>query len=137
AVAQKRGKLEVAEGGTVFLDEVGELPLSIQPRLLRVLEEREFTRVGGTRTIRVDVRVIAATNRDLAAAVKAGAFREDLFYRLNVVSHTMPALRERIEDVPLLATYFVGLFGRRSGRKLTGISPRARTCRVPPGGPAT
>ena len=107
AVAQKKGKIEVADGGTLFLDEISELAPALQAKLLRVLQEREFERVGGTRTIKVNVRVIAATNKDLAEQVKGGAFRQDLFYRLNVVSFTMPALRDRRDDIPLLANYFV------------------------------
>src|SRR6185503_14206676 len=113
AVSQKRGKLELADGGTVFLDEVGELSPAIQAKLLRALQTREFERVGGTRPINVDVRMIAATNRDLKAAIKAGQFREDLYYRLNVVSIPMPPLRERREDIPLLATYFVAEYSRK------------------------
>ncbi|HYG82750.1 MAG TPA: sigma 54-interacting transcriptional regulator, partial [Pyrinomonadaceae bacterium] len=106
ALAQKKGKIEVADGGTLFLDEVGEMPPAIQAKLLRALQEREFERVGGTRTIRVDVRVVAATNRDLEEAVRKGGFRQDLYYRLNVVSFEMPPLRERREDIALLASYF-------------------------------
>ncbi len=128
AVAQKKGKLEVAEGGTVFLDEIGELAPSLQAKMLRVLQEREFERVGGTRTIKLDVRLIAATNRDLDEEVKKGRFREDLYYRLNVVSLRMPALRERREDISLLASYFAAKYGKRSGRTVVGISPRARAC---------
>ncbi len=128
AIAQKKGKLEVAEGGTVFLDEIGELAPSLQAKLLRVLQEREFERVGGTRTIKLDVRLIAATNRDLEEEVKKGRFREDLYYRLNVVSVRMPALRERREDISLLASYFAAKYGKRSGRTVVGISPRARAC---------
>jgi Nif-specific regulatory protein len=126
AICQKRGKLEMAEGGTIFLDEVGELSPSIQAKLLRALQTREFERVGGTRPIKVDVRAIAATNRDLQAAIKAGQFREDLYYRLNVVSIPMPSLRERREDIPLLATYFVAEYSRKCKRRVTGISPEAR-----------
>jgi Nif-specific regulatory protein len=128
AIAQKKGKLEVAEGGTVFLDEIGELAPLLQAKLLRVLQEREFERVGGTRTIKLDVRLITATNRDLEDEVKKGRFREDLFYRLNVVSLRMPALRERREDIPLLASYFAAKFSKRSNRPVLGISPQARTC---------
>jgi len=128
AIAQKKGKLEVAEGGTVFLDEIGELAPSLQAKLLRVLQEREFERVGGTRTIKLDVRLIAATNRDLEDEFKRGRFREDLYYRLNVVSLRMPALRERREDISLLASYFAAKYGKRSGRTVVGISPRARAC---------
>ena len=128
AVAQKRGKLEVAEGGTVFLDEMGELAPSLQAKLLRVLQEREFERVGGTRPIRIDVRVIAATNRDLAENAKSGTFRQDLYYRLNVVSVEMPPLRQRREDIPLLAAYFAARAGERSKRHVLGVAPEARAC---------
>jgi transcriptional regulator with GAF, ATPase, and Fis domain len=128
ALAQKKGKLEVADGGTLFLDEVGELAPVLQAKLLRVLQERAFERVGGTRTIRVDVRVVAATNRDLEEAVRAGAFRQDLYYRLNVVSFEMPALRERREDIALLASYFAAKYGAKFKRRVTGVSPEAREC---------
>ena len=117
AIVQKKGKLEVADGGTVFLDEIGELAPSLQSKLLRALQHHEFERVGGTRTIKVDVRVIAATNRDLAAAAADGTFRQDLWYRLNVVSLTMPPLRERRGDIPVLAAHFVAKYGR--GRPVT------------------
>ncbi len=126
AIAQKKGKLEVAEGGTVFLDEIGELAPMLQAKLLRVLQEREFERVGGTRTIKLDVRLIAATNRDLEEEVKKGRFREDLFYRLNVVSLRMPGLRERREDISLLASYFAAKYAKRANRNILGISPQAR-----------
>src|ERR687885_979062 len=128
ALSQKKGKLEVADGGTLFLDEVGEMSPTMQAKLLRVLQEREFERVGSTRTIRVDVRVVAATNRDLEEAVRAGLFRQDLYYRLNVVSFEMPPLRERREDVPLLATHFAAKYGAKFKRKVTGVSPQAREC---------
>jgi transcriptional regulator with GAF, ATPase, and Fis domain len=128
ALAQKKGKLEVADGGTLFLDEVGEMAPVLQAKLLRVLQERAFERVGGTRTIRVDVRVVAATNRDLEEAVRAGAFRQDLYYRLNVVSFEMPPLRERREDIALLATHFAAKYGAKSRRKVTGVSAEARAC---------
>ena len=128
ALAQKKGRLEVADGGTLFLDEVGEMPATLQAKLLRVLQEREFERVGGTRTIRVDVRVVAATNRDLEEAVRVGAFRQDLYYRLNVVSFEMPPLRERREDIPLLASYFVSTYAAKFKRRVTGLSPEARAC---------
>jgi len=127
AIAQKRGKLELADGGTVFLDEIGELAPTLQAKLLRVLQEREFERVGGSRPIKVDVRIIAATNRDLAGAVKNKLFRQDLFYRLNVVSLTMPALRDRREDIVMLANHFIQKFSRRvSTRRVRGLSPKAR-----------
>jgi Nif-specific regulatory protein len=128
AVAQKKGKLEVAEGGTVFLDEIGELAPQLQAKLLRVLQEREFERVGGTRPIKLDIRLIAATNRDLRAEVRQGRFREDLYYRLNVVSVKMPALRERREDIPLLAMFFAAKACESVKRPVVGISPKARAC---------
>jgi Nif-specific regulatory protein len=126
AIAQKKGKLETAEGGTVFLDEIGELAPMLQAKLLRVLQEREFERVGSTKTIKLDVRLIAATNRDLDGEVKKGRFREDLFYRLNVVSVTMPALRDRRDDISLLASYFAAKYAKRANRNVLGISPQAR-----------
>jgi transcriptional regulator with GAF, ATPase, and Fis domain len=125
AVAQKKGKLEEANGGTVFLDEIGELAPTLQAKLLRVLQERELERVGGTRTIKVDIRLITATNRDLQAMVKASAFRQDLFYRLNVVSIAMPPLRSRRGDISLLALHFVQKHGGAVGRRVTGISKQA------------
>jgi len=128
AVSQKKGKLEVAEGGTIFLDEIGELALPMQAKLLRVLQEREFERVGGTRPIKLDVRLVAATNRDLKEASQIGAFRSDLYYRLNVVSLRMPALRERREDIPLLAAFFANQHAEKVKRKVAGISPEARAC---------
>ena len=128
AVSQKKGKLEVAESGTVFLDEIGELAVPMQAKLLRVLQEREFERVGGTRPIKLDVRLVAATNRDLKEASRTGAFRSDLYYRLNVVSLQMPALRERREDIPLLAAFFAAQHGEKVKRRVAGISPEARAC---------
>ena len=125
AIAQKRGKLEIADGGTIFLDEVAELSPAVQAKLLRVLQTREFERVGGTRPIKVDVRTIAATNRDLEAATKTGKFREDLYYRLNVVSIPMPPLRERREDIPLLAAYFLADSSKKCKRRVMGISEEA------------
>jgi Nif-specific regulatory protein len=123
AVAQKKGKLELAEGGTIFLDEAGEMTPPLQAKLLRVLQQREFERVGGTRTLRLDVRLIAATNRDLAAEVKRGAFREDLYHRLNVVAIRVPPLRDRAEDIPALAGHFLERASARCGRRVTGLSP--------------
>ncbi len=128
AVAQKRGKLEVADGGTVFLDEIGEMAPVLQAKLLRVLQEREFERVGGTRTVKVNVRVIAATNRDLERAIADGCFRADLFYRLAVVSFEMPPLRTRREDIPSLATYFVEKYSAKFNRKVAGLSVEAGAC---------
>lgn len=126
AVAQKKGQIEIANGGSLFLDEIGELAPALQAKLLRVLQEREFTRVGGSRPVPVDLRVIAATNRDLGAAVKAGTFRQDLYYRLNVVSITLPALRDRRDDIPLLASYFAAKFSAKCKRHVAGISPEAQ-----------
>jgi Nif-specific regulatory protein len=128
AVAQKKGKLETAEGGTVFLDEIGELAPSLQAKLLRVLQEREFERVGGTRPIKLDIRLITATNVDLNEASRNGKFRQDLYYRLNVVSIEIPPLRERPEDIPLLAAYFTARYSERVKRRVAGISPKARAC---------
>jgi Nif-specific regulatory protein len=124
AVARKPGKIELAHEGTLFLDEVGEIPPPLQARLLRVLQERELERVGGTNPIRVDVRILAATNRDLEKAIREGTFREDLFYRLNVISLTLPPLRERREDIPLLASHFAA----RMGRPSVAFTPEARAC---------
>jgi transcriptional regulator with GAF, ATPase, and Fis domain len=126
AISQKPGKFEVAHAGTLFLDEVGELSPTIQAKLLRVLQEHKFERVGGTKPIKVDVRIIAATNRDLEAAIKAKTFRADLYYRLNVVSLAVPPLRERREDIPLLANYFAAKYSKKCKRRLRGISPEAR-----------
>ena len=125
ASTQKRGKLEVADGGTVFLDEIGDMKPGLQAKLLRFLQNREFDRVGGTRAIKVDVRVIAATNRDLLQAVKAGAFREDLFFRLNVVTLTVPPLRERTEEIPQLAEFFLKKYCREAKKPGIRISPQA------------
>ena len=128
AYAQKRGKLELADRGTVFLDEVGEMPPACQAKVLRLIQEREFERVGGTRQIRADIRLLAATNRDLEAALERGTFRKDLYYRLNVVSLPMPPLRERREDIPPLASHFVAKHGQRAGRRVTGIAREALAC---------
>jgi Nif-specific regulatory protein len=130
AHVQKKGRLEEAEGGTVFLDEIGELALPLQAKLLRVLQEREFERVGGTRPIKVDVRVVAATNRDLEEELRRGRFREDLFYRLNVVALHMPPLRDRRDDIPALASHFVRKHARRCSRRIGGLSESAMTCLV-------
>jgi len=126
AVGLKKGLLETADGGTVFLDEVAELPLIVQAKMLRVLQEREFTRLGSTRPIKVNVRVIAATNKDLRIAVADGSFREDLWHRLNVVTLRLPPLRERREDVPLLANFFLARSSQRCERRVLGISAEAR-----------
>ena len=126
ATSQKKGRFELADGGTIFLDEIGEINMSTQVKILRVLQEREFERVGGERTIKVDVRVIAATNRDLLEEVKKGNFREDLYYRLNVVHIEVPPLRERKEDIELLVINFLNQFNQEDGRKIEGISPQAR-----------
>jgi Nif-specific regulatory protein len=125
AVALKKGKIEVAEGGTLFLDEIGELAPSLQAKLLRVLQEREFDRVGGARPIKANIRLIAATNRQLDQAIKDGVFRQDLYFRLNVVSLRVPPLRERREDIPLLSNYFTSELAKKVGRRVKGISPKA------------
>jgi len=126
AIAQKKGKLEIAQGGTIFFDEIGELAPSLQAKLLRVLQEREFERVGGTHPMKADIRVIAATNKDLEAAMRSGGFRQDLYYRLNVVALVMPPLRERREDIPLLAGYFAVKYSQKCKRPVRGISAKAR-----------
>ena len=127
AVATKKGKFEVAEDGTILLDEIGELAPTLQAKLLRVLQQREFDRVGGTRPLKLQARVLAATNKDLETAIKAGQFRQDLFYRLNVVSVAVPPLRKRREDIPLLAIYFATKYARKCNRPLKGITAEARS----------
>jgi formate hydrogenlyase transcriptional activator len=124
ATQQRLGRFELANGGTLFLDEVGELPSETQIALLRVLQEHEFERVGGTRPIRTDVRVIAATNRDLQAAISVGSFRSDLFYRLNVFPIEIPSLRERRADIPLLVEYFIDRYARKAGKQITTVEKR-------------
>jgi formate hydrogenlyase transcriptional activator len=123
AHTSQAGRFEVANGGTVFLDEIGELPLDLQPKLLRVLQEGQIERLGSTRTVNVDVRVIAATNKDLVDGVRNGTFRQDLFYRLNVFPITLPALRDRREDLPALLRHFCDRLGRQIGKPVDGISP--------------
>ena len=125
ATTSKPGKFELADKGTLFLDEIGDIPLAIQVKLLRVLQEREFERLGGIRTIKVDVRLIAATNRDLRAALEQGTFRQDLYYRLNVVPIDIPPLREHKEDIPDLANLFLSRLAQKSQKKLEGIRPEA------------
>ncbi len=126
AVAQKKGRFELADGGTLFLDEIGEIDQTTQVKLLRVLQEKQFERVGGEKTLTVDVRVICATNRDLYKEMQEGRFREDLYYRLNVVHIEVPPLRERKEDIDLLATSFISTFNSEDGRKIEGFTPQAR-----------
>ena len=125
ALQRRLGRFELAEGGTIFLDEIGELPAETQIALLRVLQEREFERVGGTGSIRSNVRVIAATNRDLQAAIAAGTFRSDLFYRLNVFPIEVPPLRERREDIPVLVAYFVDRYARKSGKSIRSVNKKS------------
>jgi len=121
ALQRRLGRFELADGGTIFLDEIGELPPETQVALLRVLQERTFERVGGTEVIHVDVRVIVATNRDLSAAIAAGSFRRDLFYRLNVFPIEMPPLRARTEDIPMLVQYFIDRYGSKAGKRIRGV----------------
>ena len=130
AIGLKKGKLEMADGGTVFLDEIGELAPPLQAKLLRVLQEREFERVGGTRALKLDLRIIAATNKDLEEAIRKSEFRQDLYYRLNVVSLEMPPLRERKEDIPLLASFFVEKYGHKCRQRAMKVSKEARLCLV-------
>ncbi len=128
AVASKPGRFELADGGTLFLDEIGEIPNAMQVKLLRALQESEFERVGGVRTLRVDVRVVAATNRDLAEDIKTGHFREDLYYRLNVVPITLPPLRQRPEDIPLLVEAFIEKYNKRLNKHVDQCTPQALAC---------
>jgi formate hydrogenlyase transcriptional activator len=121
ALSQRFGRFEIADGGTLFLDEVGDIPLEVQPKLLRVLQEREFERLGNSRTIRTNVRVIAATNRDLSEMVSKREFRADLFYRLNVFPVRLPSLRERREDIPRLVQYFTQRYSSRMNRQITTV----------------
>ncbi|MGZ3447741.1 MAG: sigma-54-dependent transcriptional regulator [Myxococcaceae bacterium] len=123
AIGRKEGRFELADGGTLFLDEIGEIAPSTQVKLLRALQTREFERVGGTQTVKVDVRLVAATNRDLTAEVKAGRFREDLFYRLNVVAVTLPPLRRRKGDIPALVSHFVEKYAATYGKEVKGLAP--------------
>jgi DNA-binding NtrC family response regulator len=125
ATQRRLGRFELAEGGTIFLDEIGELPAEMQIALLRVLQEREFERVGGSGALRADVRVVAATNRDLQAAIAGGTFRSDLFYRLNVFPIEVPPLRERQEDIPLLVEYFIDRYASKAGKKISGINKKS------------
>ena len=127
AEARKLGRLELANGGTLFLDEIGEFPVDLQSKLLRVLQDGEFERVGGSKTIKVDARIIAATNRDLKQDVDKGRFREDLWYRLNVFPITTPPLRDRRDDIPVLTDHFVRRFARTLGKPITAISPDTLT----------
>jgi len=122
---QKKGRFELADGGSLFLDEIGDISLELQPKLLRAVQEQEFERLGSVKTIHVDVRIIAATHRDLRAMIREGKFREDLFYRLNVFPIEIPPLRERREDIPLLADYFVSKLSPQMGKKIKPISPQA------------
>src|SRR5262249_21150138 len=125
AISQKIGRLELADKGTLLLDEVGEIPLELQPKLLRALQDHEFERLGGTRTIRVNVRIVAATNRDLADAVARRQFRSDFYYRLHVFPLHLPPLRERREDIPLLVRYFIQKFARRMNKQIEAIPAEA------------
>ncbi len=127
AVTSKPGRFELAHGGTLFLDEIGEIPVNMQVKLLRAIQEQEFERVGGIKTIEVDVRLVAATNRDLAEEIKAGRFREDLYYRLNVVQVRLPPLRERRSDIPLLVDHFLRRFAERLKKQIAGVSEEAMT----------
>jgi two-component system NtrC family response regulator len=136
AVALRKGRFELADGGTIFLDEIGEMPLNLQAKLLRVLQEKTFERLGGSKTLHVDVRIVAATNKELKEEVNQGAFREDLYYRLNVLNLHLPPLRERPDDIPLLANHFLSKFAKqlnRPGLKISSAALRYLT-RQPWGG---
>jgi transcriptional regulator with PAS, ATPase and Fis domain len=128
AVARKRGRFELAHEGTLFLDEIGEIDQNIQIKLLRVLQDKKYERVGGEETLEVDVRIVAATNKDLKAEIEKGNFREDLYYRLNVVNILVPPLRERKDDLPLLITSFLKEFAAENGKAVEGIDDKARSC---------
>src|SRR5712692_2874860 len=130
AIAQKVGRFELADKGTLFLDEVGDIPSALQPKLLRVLQEQEFERLGSTRTHRVDVRLVAATNRNLADMVKRREFRNDLYYRLNVFPILLPPLRARCEDIPALVAHFVEIYGRRMGKQIEQIPPETMSALI-------
>jgi DNA-binding NtrC family response regulator len=125
AIARRIGRFEMADGGTLFLDEIGDISAATQVKLLRVLQEKEFERVGGSQTLQVNVRIVAATNRDLEEAMRDGTFREDLFYRLNVITITLPPLKERSEDIPRLVEHFVRKYGQETAKRVTGVSPEA------------
>jgi len=125
AIRRKPGRFEIAARGSIFLDEIGEIPADIQVKLLRILQEKEFERVGGTETLKMNARIIAATNQDLAALIKSGKFREDLYYRLNVVPITLPSLQDRKEDIPLLVDHFIAKYNVETGRQVRDISPEA------------
>jgi DNA-binding NtrC family response regulator len=127
ATSQKKGRFELADGGTIFLDEIGEISPTVQVKLLRVLQEKTFERVGGEKSIDVDVRIISATNRDLKAEIEAGRFREDLYYRLNIVNIHLPPLRERKEDIPLLIASFISEFSKENNKTIKGIDPKAKS----------
>src|SRR6202167_2104187 len=131
AIAQTIGRFELADKGTLFLDEVGDIPLALQPKLLRVLQEREFERLGSTRTHQVDVRLVAATNRNLLEMVKRNEFRSDLYYRLNVFPIPLPPLRERREDIPALVEHFVEIYARRMGKQIDPVSPETMSALIP------
>jgi transcriptional regulator with GAF, ATPase, and Fis domain len=130
AIAQKIGRFELADKGTLFLDEIGDIPPALQPKLLRVLQEQEFERLGSTRTHQVDVRLVAATNRDLTEMVNRGEFRSDLYYRLNVFPVLLPPLRERREDIPALVTHFAEILGHRMGREIEHIPPETMSALI-------